>query len=669
MTTPVLDLTCPRLRQDLTFIETPDGGVYLNDRTGGCVIHSPGSYGLLSKLLPHLDGEHRLQDTLGMLPEQHRPIVVRFLSALHTRGLLHEGALPEDLCDNPVLQGFAPQRALLADLGAVPDALLRVINAHVVVVAHGDVGAPVTRFLRDNGVGQNHGSVTAIDIESFDVERVPEGSTVVAVCTEGFLGRLFDMAREAEARFDLLPVWQLDGHVLIGPWQGREDGAVVRSALSRAASSQPGRTISTMALGLPVSQRPLASVIYESVAGLVSLELFQILAGVSSRSLKMAVMRMDVETLQTTREPVVLEPGYYPDVSSLVLSPVESSGPAELSELETHYRRLLPLLGNPCGLFTECDDDRLPQLPIKLGRLRCPVPGGDVISTDVRFVLNARVRAMVHAIAQYAVGTFGVSDGCGESMEMATIADRRLESWFGGIGSRRAAVAGTFVDQPNEVALVPLDAMVASPLRRNHTNFHPDLGGVGVGQNDDEATEAALLSAWAHATIRECERGSLALFEVRPNQLAESERGKEITLLLSSLGARGHKVRLLAPEGGVPVAAVLFDGERKATWTHAQSWGEAAVITLSALVGIDQLQAAGEDAEPLRATVGEVMADGFRFAGDVEDPVVVVERIPDTRQALARSGHRAVVVDLTPADVASVARVSRVVLVRPEDEE
>ena len=57
------------------------------------------------------------------------------------------------------------------------------------------------------------------------------------------------------------------------------------------------------------------------------------------------------------------------------------------------------------------------------------------------------------------------------------------------------------------------------------------------------------------------------------------------------------------------------------------------------------------------------------MAGDVEDPVVVVERIPDTRQALARSGHRAVVVDLTPADVASVARVSRVVLVRPEDEE
>ncbi len=663
MTTPVLDLICPRLRQDLTFIETPDG-VYLNDRIGGCVIHGTGSYGLLSKLLPYLDGEHRLRDTLELLPQQNRQTVVRFLSALHTRGLLREGSLPEELCNAPVLQRFTSQRALLHDLGADPQAIMRVIDAHVVVAAHGSAGVPVARFLRDNGVGQNRGSVTEVDIEDFEADCIPEGGIVLAVCTEGALEWLINVAGLAQANFSLLPVWQLDGYVFIGPWQGCEDGAVIRSALARAASSRPGRTIATLAMGLPVRQRSLAPAIYESVGGLVSLELFRILAGVDAGSLKLAVMRMDVETLQTTREPVVLEPGYYPDVPALALSPVESAGTGEVSELEAHYRRLLPLLGNPCGLFTECDDDQLPQLPIKLGRLRCPIPGGDVIGTDVRFVLNARVRAILRALAQYAVGVFRSTSDQGGDTEMVVIADDRLESWFGGAGSGNARVAGAFVDRSDEVVLVPLEAVTASPLRCGHTIFHPDLGGVGVGQKADEATNAALLSAWAHATARECERGTRAVHEIRTSQLPDSERGREIALLLSSLGARASTVRLLAPEGGCPLAVVLFDGERKAIWAHAQTWGEAAVIALSALVGIDQLRVVGEDAEPLRTTVSEVIADGFRLGGDVADMMAAVEAVPDVQRALTHMGYRAVAVDLTPADVATVAKVVRVVLVR-----
>lgn len=405
MLQPVFPFISPRLRQDITFLETPDG-LYI--RGGGCnfTIAGKGTYALLSKLLPYLDGTTPISIVLETLSLQEREIVLRFLGALNSKGLLHEGALPDYLSKDKTLLSLSTQRAFLTDLGAPIDAIASVADARVVVIGEKYATDPIVRLLRGNGIGSRHGICESRGWS----DELPENALVIVMATEENAYRLVDLARDCEGISDFIPVWQQQDRVLIGPWQGHNDGPVVRSAVARAAISEGGSIYAVMALGATQSQQTLSRGAYETIAALLSFEVFKIFGCIDDGSLRLALLNIQIDTLQTVREPVTLEPSFFADLNTLPMTSVQHPNSPKEWDAESLYRRYAALVGNPCGLFTRFDDDSLRQLPIKVGLLRAPVLGADLLGTNMENVLSARLDALTTASALYAVNVYQYSD-------------------------------------------------------------------------------------------------------------------------------------------------------------------------------------------------------------------------------------------------------------------
>jgi hypothetical protein len=77
----------PRLREDVRFVETPDGA-YVQGDLGACTLRGPRAYAWLSRLAPALTGEHALAELTGRLPDDKRELVEHLVHRLAEQRLV-----------------------------------------------------------------------------------------------------------------------------------------------------------------------------------------------------------------------------------------------------------------------------------------------------------------------------------------------------------------------------------------------------------------------------------------------------------------------------------------------------------------------------------------------------------------------------------------------------
>ncbi|MER8016646.1 TOMM precursor leader peptide-binding protein [Streptomyces griseoluteus] len=100
----------PRIRRDVLFTRTPDGVLFHNAH-GGFNVVTRSAYRFAALIVPHLDGERRVEELCAGLGDKQRDMVVRLVGALYARGFARDaGPRPTDSTLSPqVAARFAHQ--------------------------------------------------------------------------------------------------------------------------------------------------------------------------------------------------------------------------------------------------------------------------------------------------------------------------------------------------------------------------------------------------------------------------------------------------------------------------------------------------------------------------------------------------------------------------------
>ncbi|WP_181615139.1 hypothetical protein [Nonomuraea soli] len=88
----------PRLREDVRFVECPDGA-YVHSSFGACTVRGPQAYAWLTRLAPALTGERTLGDLTSGLPDDKRGMIERLVGTLAEQRFVVDAraALPHGL--------------------------------------------------------------------------------------------------------------------------------------------------------------------------------------------------------------------------------------------------------------------------------------------------------------------------------------------------------------------------------------------------------------------------------------------------------------------------------------------------------------------------------------------------------------------------------------------
>ncbi|MFI9390151.1 TOMM precursor leader peptide-binding protein [Streptomyces bauhiniae] len=79
----------PRIRRDVLFTRTPDGVLFHNAH-GGFNVVTQSAYRFAALIVPHLDGERRVEELCAGLGDKQRDMVVQLVRALYARGFARD---------------------------------------------------------------------------------------------------------------------------------------------------------------------------------------------------------------------------------------------------------------------------------------------------------------------------------------------------------------------------------------------------------------------------------------------------------------------------------------------------------------------------------------------------------------------------------------------------
>lgn len=113
--------TRPRMRRDVLYTRTPSGVLFHNAQ-GGFNVSSKEAYRFATVLVPHLNGERRVEDLCQGLGERQRDMVVRLVHALYARGFARDVPPGSDaaVLPEPVAERFAEQIGYLDHYADAP---------------------------------------------------------------------------------------------------------------------------------------------------------------------------------------------------------------------------------------------------------------------------------------------------------------------------------------------------------------------------------------------------------------------------------------------------------------------------------------------------------------------------------------------------------------------
>ncbi|WP_369657606.1 TOMM precursor leader peptide-binding protein [Streptomyces sp. RPA4-2] len=100
----------PRIRRDVLFTRTPSGVLFHNAH-GGFNVVTQSAYRFAALIVPHLDGERRVEELCAGLGDKQRDMVVQLVRALYARGFARDAGLvpPADAVSAQVVKRFAHQ--------------------------------------------------------------------------------------------------------------------------------------------------------------------------------------------------------------------------------------------------------------------------------------------------------------------------------------------------------------------------------------------------------------------------------------------------------------------------------------------------------------------------------------------------------------------------------
>lgn len=384
--------TRPRIRRDVLFTETPDGVLFHNS-DGGFRLTAKAAYRFATLIVPHLTGEHTVEQLCRGLGDAQRAMVGELVRTLYERDFARAAApaqaepgtaLPPD-----VARRFAPQIAYVDHYADAAEARFqRFRSSRVAVLGDDAVARWCAASLVRNGCAVI-GVVAGLDRTALDAdvaEAVADGapveirtlaggaeglgwaeladySTVVVTGGRGAPAVVLPLLRAGipEGR-TLLPAWSYGSDAVIGPLMTHGAAGCWACAALRLGTDRGGAAVGTgtgtgaqggagaaadlwsaLTLGAgpgsagPVPGRPLAAMI----GNLLGYEVFRATSGALPAETAGRLIVQDMESLDVTAEPLLPHPrcpfcaegGTEP--APVDLAAAGTSGTPELPTLET----------------------------------------------------------------------------------------------------------------------------------------------------------------------------------------------------------------------------------------------------------------------------------------------------------------------------------------------
>lgn len=525
-------------------------------------------------------------------------------------------------------------------------------------------------------------------------------TTAIVYCADtAGLPRVLELARRYHAAGPIFVpvVWQ-GGRGVLGPVTGA--GAApcwLCAQLRLSASAAPAvaaRTWRHLALGAVggADADPVDEIPARMLGNAAAFEVFRALTGALPADASAAVVLLDLDTLESTRERVLR----HPECPICRHHPVatEQPLPAPTTDEEA-YQRAEILVSPNTGVFTRFIDDPLEQAPLKTARLRVPTDAGprDITTFDVGTVLGARLAAYRVAIRDYLsrrdVPPDGAVTATADELRAAgrePVPWTELDTYRGAApydpGRRLSWLPARVLGGAGEATVWVPAAMVTrfGPANRDGL-AERTVAGAAVGPTVDAVTADGLAGALAYRALVELTRGRGELTPVPEAALVVDE---ETALVLKAAHRFGRVVRAYELVGAAPVAAVLAieepadDGRPLWTVAAGTSVRSARLAALRDLVGAMQVRhfegTAADPGDPLLDDLdprtllppdGGAGRDpaGGSFDGASPDGADVA--VPEILASLAARGLTALLVEHNTPDIrASQALTAGVVLLR-----
>ncbi|MFD8667412.1 TOMM precursor leader peptide-binding protein [Streptomyces microflavus] len=702
--------TRPRIRRDVLFTETP-GGVLFHNADGGFHLTGRTAYRFASLVVPHLTGQHRLDELCAGFGPAQRAMAAELVKTLYARGFARDipeaasGAdtaggegLPEEIAER-----FAAQIAYVDHYTDDAHArFARYRTTRVAVLGDDETARWCALSLLRNGCARigtttPHDDVTAeaagvgaqVDTVTARAGTLPagpgaswadlDGYDVVVVTGPGAGARTHRLlAAGVPEGVTLIPAWLFGRRLVVGPLSTAASTGCWSCALLRLGSNvDPGTAAelwSEAAGAVPPSGDALSGPVAAMVGNLVGYEIFRLTTGALPAETDGQVLVQDLESLDVMAEPVQPHPrcarcasldarepaATLPDSLALPVAPtVETARDAEA--LVEELNRVSTALVRPyTGIFRRYDDEELTQTPLKLSRVEVALGGGvrrRIAAFDVHHLAGARMRALYAAAEVYVEHVVPLPVPDVPQQALRTLGPAALTTG-GGTGAEPTVWATATSLITKEPVRVPAAALRPfGPHNRDRAHL-ASRAGSGAGGSAAEAAGLGLLSALAHDALVRAVRGT-----TRVSPVAADGSDPELVFLLKSAANLDVAVELLdlGEADRTSAHAVLA---REAEGPSGQGrWAVGAGLsrrtaTASALRDLlGQAQLAAEDpgaavdlGDPL---VGDLAAAAIAVGGEsvaVEGAETTFDAVLDR---LRSAGRDALYAATTPADLPS----------------
>lgn len=718
------------LRQDAAFLETPEG-VLLRGGGEDFFLKGKSAYRWLTALAPALSVGCTPERLCAGLDAERGTAVRRLLAQLVQSGFLRVRRVePAGVLDEATRSRFAEQLAFLAHHTDTPRAAFRKVReARVLAVGDGPAAASAVRLLLRNGVRQV-ALCGSVDEAPDGLELFP-GQDAAAVLgraaswhpdallvlpegpSAGLVAALADHAAQRGLLF--LAGCARAGRLLLGPLvrQGATGNSCWHCLQLRIART-----------GMSVAPEESPFELYPAVSAAagseLAAELFKSLSGCIESELASGVVIRDPLSLESVREPLAAHPecprcGQEESLDEGIDRILEfASGRHDLPrDDEERAAGQAAALAPTLGPLAECDDQELPQLLVKTGRVRAPDttdPGAVRHAYGYSFATleAARIDAVERMVRRTAVddrtpsflpktlGTWEqLTDEGSDALSAARFGTRRPSTAPGdgpgpGPGLAKASAQDGSAEKSTWVPAFSLSRRTLTWIPQ-HIAFGPagtdrvgtDSAGAavgyGAGATFEETALAGVLSVLLHERVEAGLRGEVT---VQALELTAAEHaGKELSILpaLRRLAGALHFGELPAPDPAEPARVVVARAEpptgsgRRPVQVAAIGLTRAEAL-LGAVLELAGLLQPPYDTPRLDSARALVCPDAWPWPAAPAEPVPAESALSASEAvdlagllaALGRRGREAVLVSTLPMAVAAglPALTGRVLLTR-----
>ncbi|MFD8295472.1 TOMM precursor leader peptide-binding protein [Streptomyces bauhiniae] len=606
----------PRIRRDVLFTRTPDGVLFHNAH-GGFNVVTRNAYRFAALIVPHLDGERRVEELCAGLGDKQRDMVVQLVRALYARGFARDaGPRPTGSPLSPqVTARFAHQLDYLDHYA--DDAhgrFARYRDTRVAVLGDDEMAGWAALGLLRNGCATV--AVTVEDAAEGALDHEPRSTGLdaeVASLTEagcaptltrlggGTLGWadldgwdtvLVTGAGAPAQLLRLLTEGVPDGRRLLGAWTFGERAVVGPvmtagtpgcwscAALRLGAGSDAADSADLWSglgpaapLGTParVPTGPLAGML----GNLLSFEVFRLVTEALPAETRNQVIVQDLNSLDVLAEPLLPHPRCRfcapaepkaPDGAALRVPHADdepavlpADGPADEAAAKGDLAALEVrdvLVREAAGVFGGYADDDWEQTPLKVSTVRLGISPGrvrEVSAIDVHHVAGARLAALFRGAEVYAEHVVPPRVG-GEGHRVAPT-ELALSSGLEAPVDRVAAWSEATSLLDGRTVLVPTGAVRTLGGWNDQGLFERTSAGTGAAGTPRAALARALRSALAHDALRRTVRREAPVRLLNLNSLTQDA---ELLFLLRSAENLGVTVEVLdLTEGAAALPVAL----------------------------------------------------------------------------------------------------------------